>query len=218
MRGRPFEPGNRVGRGRPPGSRNKSSLLLEELQKNGAEGIRALKLKALKGDTRALIFWVAHIVPPNKPANSRFKLPTIHGAEDFVKVMPAALQAVGRGQISAQEGESIGNMLERHQQVFESIDLEPRIQVLEEKATNGLRGTPRTGGFRGSGSVATRDAAPASLLDIEGSRRSAESEEGSPNDEEQGSGRVSADGGRDDGSGMQQQESGYGKDTEEAPE
>src|SRR6266849_8658669 len=30
-RGRPFEPGNTYGRGRPPGSRNKSTLLVEQL-------------------------------------------------------------------------------------------------------------------------------------------------------------------------------------------
>src|SRR2546425_12787757 len=30
-RGRPFEPGNKLGRGRPPGSRNKKTLIIQEI-------------------------------------------------------------------------------------------------------------------------------------------------------------------------------------------
>jgi hypothetical protein len=39
QRRRPFKPGNNFGRGRPPGSRNKKTLLLEELLNENAESL-----------------------------------------------------------------------------------------------------------------------------------------------------------------------------------
>jgi len=58
-RGRPFEPGNKLGRGRPPGSRNKRTLLGQALLEEFGEAVirRALSL-ALQGDSpmiRALL-------------------------------------------------------------------------------------------------------------------------------------------------------------------
>jgi hypothetical protein len=48
-RGRPFEPGNKFGRGRPRGSRNKTSAAVQELLNSHAEAIvRKAILLALK--------------------------------------------------------------------------------------------------------------------------------------------------------------------------
>ena len=53
-RGRPFEPGNRAGRGRKAGSRNRASIALDKMAEGEAKEI-ALKLieKAKDGDIRA---------------------------------------------------------------------------------------------------------------------------------------------------------------------
>jgi hypothetical protein len=40
-RGKPFAPGNRVGKGRPPGSRNKTTLMLEQVLDGEGEAIFA---------------------------------------------------------------------------------------------------------------------------------------------------------------------------------
>src|SRR5438552_12018890 len=119
MRGKPFEPGNQKGRGRPPGSRNKKSLFFEEFQKNGLDAIRMCKVQALKGNQHALDSWLDRLEPRCKPANSRFRLPPIRNAEDLVKVLPGVLHAVARGQSSAQEGETIGRILESKQRVID---------------------------------------------------------------------------------------------------
>ena len=40
-RGKPFAPGNRAGKGRPPGSRNKTTLMLEQVLDGEGEAIFA---------------------------------------------------------------------------------------------------------------------------------------------------------------------------------
>lgn len=55
-RGRPFEPGNKFGRGRPRGSRNKTSAAVQELLNSHAEAIvRKAILLALKDGQPAMI-------------------------------------------------------------------------------------------------------------------------------------------------------------------
>ena len=166
MRGKPFEPGNQKGRGRPPGSRNKKSLFFEEFQKNGLDAIRMVKLQALKGNQQALDSWLDRLEPRCKPANSRFRLPPIRTAEDLVKVLPAVLQAVARGQISAHECESIGRILESQQRVIDASGYEQRLLALEQKASEGSRGTPGNGG---SNSNSQQDSQPEPSRVAEGS-------------------------------------------------
>lgn len=192
MRGQPFEPGNKKGRGRPPGSRNKKSLFFEEFQKNGLDAIRMCKVQALKGNQHALDSWLDRIEPRCKPANSHFKLPPIRTTEDLVKVLPAALQAVARGQISAQECESIGRILESHQRVVDASEIDTRIRALEQKTNNGSSGTPSDGDSNGSGKQDPRlDSRPLqsspstpSSLETEQSLNSAESGATPGNDDE----------------------------------
>jgi hypothetical protein len=145
MRGTPFEPGNQKGRGRPLGSRNRKTLFFEEFQKNGLDAIRMCKVLALKGNQHAMGFWLDRLEPRCKPKNSRFRLPPIRTAEDLVKVLPAVLQAVARGQISAQECEAIGRILESHQRVIDASEYEPRIRALEQKTAQGSSGTSGNG-------------------------------------------------------------------------
>jgi hypothetical protein len=54
-RGRPFEPGNKLGRGRPPGSRNKKTLIIQEiLDEYSPAVIRKTLAKALQGEVSLL--------------------------------------------------------------------------------------------------------------------------------------------------------------------
>lgn len=67
MRGRPFQPGNTFGRGRPRGSRNKTSILEEILLDSGPEIIQTLADLAKKGDPTALKLSVPRLIAPLKP-------------------------------------------------------------------------------------------------------------------------------------------------------
>ena len=54
-RGRPFERGNKFGRGRPPGSRNKVPHSLQKLlHKHGEAILRKCMVEALKGEKQAM--------------------------------------------------------------------------------------------------------------------------------------------------------------------
>jgi hypothetical protein len=62
MRGRPFEPGNTVGRGRPPGSPNKKGLMLERaLLEKGDKILKTLMDRAMKGDRAALALCIERL-------------------------------------------------------------------------------------------------------------------------------------------------------------
>lgn len=63
-RGKPFEPGNQYGKGRPPGSPNKKSLVLQQLLFDHSEQIIADLIKdAKKGDPTALKLCVERLIP-----------------------------------------------------------------------------------------------------------------------------------------------------------
>jgi hypothetical protein len=79
-RGRPFEPGNTVGRGRPRGSPNKKSLVLQKLLLDqGGEIIKTLINRAKKGDRTALTLSVERLIPRLKDVA---ELPVEQSRED----------------------------------------------------------------------------------------------------------------------------------------
>jgi hypothetical protein len=64
LKGRPFQPGNQFGRGRPRGSRNKKSLLVRDLLDRHAEMILRQGLKlARKGDSQMVRFLAGYVLP-----------------------------------------------------------------------------------------------------------------------------------------------------------
>jgi hypothetical protein len=66
-RGRPFQNGNTAGRGRPEGSRNKATLLLDRLADDEAEAIQRQVIEAAKGgDLKAAELILARIWPPRR--------------------------------------------------------------------------------------------------------------------------------------------------------
>ena len=133
MRGRPFEPGNKAGRGRPLGSRNKSNQFAEEFQKDGLRAIQKNKLQAFNGNQRAIDIWLDRLAPRLKPPNSRFRLPSMRTPADLAKVLPAVLQAIASGKINAQEGEAIARIIESQAKVLEMVDFHARLQVVEQR-------------------------------------------------------------------------------------
>jgi hypothetical protein len=68
-RGRPFEEGNEFGHGRPFGSRNKKTLLIEELLDENSESLlhKALKL-AQEGNIPMLRLLLDRVLPQPKDA------------------------------------------------------------------------------------------------------------------------------------------------------
>jgi hypothetical protein len=134
VRGRPFEPGNTLGRGRPKGSRNKSKSPRQDLFDEYAEHvIRKGIALALAGDTNALRICMDRISPARRDALIQMNLPAIRKAEDLDKAAEKVTQGLRRGKITPIEAGRIMHTLEGRLRIFETVELANRIEKVEEK-------------------------------------------------------------------------------------
>jgi len=131
-RGKPFAPGNTVGKGRPPGSCNRKTIFQEELEKDGAAIIQIIKQKALGADPTAMRLCMERLVPLAKEPNTRFRLPAVETAADLTEAISAVTEAVADGELSAQEGESVARIVESQRRNIEVEEFDARLKALEE--------------------------------------------------------------------------------------
>src|SRR5256885_7888037 len=131
-RGRPFESGNKHGRGRPKGSRNKTTLAVQQLLNEHA---RSLTLKCifegLNGNSRALRLCIERLTPACRDAAIQIRLPKTVTAKDVDAAEQTVLGAVAAGRLTPSEGESLMNILENRRKSIETVELLPRIEQLE---------------------------------------------------------------------------------------
>src|SRR5258706_10631451 len=104
LRGRPFEPGNKFGRGRPKGSRNKIRLEAQQLLEQHAQPImRKCIILALQGDHTAMRLCVERLAGPIRDAPVRLPFGGSDTASDVAVAFQALLKAVGAGSITPAE-------------------------------------------------------------------------------------------------------------------
>ena len=129
-----FEPGNKHGKGRPEGSRNKVTLACQALLDGEAEALtkKAVKL-ALGGDMTALRLCLDRVIPPRRDRPVRLTLPSLDVVGGLEKASFAILAAVAAGEITPSEGQALSTILEAHRKVLELADIDRRFQVLEQK-------------------------------------------------------------------------------------
>lgn len=105
----PGTAGNR-GLGRPKGSRNKKTLLRQELERDGSALAAALKAKALEGDSTCLGLWLARLDPP-----LRARAPAVEFAFDSNAPLSTQVeqitQAIADGRLSVEEGRQMVEMI-----------------------------------------------------------------------------------------------------------
>ena len=129
-----FSPGNRLGRGRPAGSRNKASLLLAELIDNEGECIvRAMVEAAKGGDVSAGRALLDRLVSPRRDRHVRFVLPALASASDAPKALAAITAAVAEGELTTSEAADLAALVEKFTKAVEVAELEARISALEER-------------------------------------------------------------------------------------
>jgi hypothetical protein len=133
LRGRPFEPGNKFGRGRPKGSRNKIRLEAQQLLEQHAQPImRKCIILALQGDHTAMRLCVERLAGPIRDASVRLPFGGSDTASDVAAAFQALLKAVGAGSVTPAEGEKIASMLGMRREAIETVDLEKRVAALME--------------------------------------------------------------------------------------
>ena len=129
--------------GRPAGSRNKATLLLEELLEGEGDAItrKAIEL-ALRGDPNALRLCLERIYPTRKERLIDLPLPDVQTAQDARAALSLILNAVGKGQITPGEGETLTVIVESQNQAIQAKDWENRLIELEKSAKKGKGGRP----------------------------------------------------------------------------
>lgn len=137
--GRPFEPGNKAGLGRPPGSRNKESIFQEVLDRDGEKIIEVIKRRAMRSNPAAMKLCMERLLPVAKRSNAQFRLPPVDTAAGLAGAISAVTQAVAEGELSAQEGESVAKIIESQRRNIEAGEFDARIRALEEAASKPRR-------------------------------------------------------------------------------
>jgi hypothetical protein len=130
--GSQFQSGNKFGRGRPNGSRNKATIALQEMLDGHGESItRKCALLAMQGDPTALRLCMERLIPPRKEHLVKFKLLDIGTAGEIAAAVDDVLHDVANGQLSPAQGQMIAAILEGLRKARETEDHEARLRALE---------------------------------------------------------------------------------------
>jgi hypothetical protein len=132
VRGRPFEPGNP---GRPPGSKNKATRLIEQLMADEATAIgRKLIERALNGDPKCIQLCVDRLAPKRHGRTIDFQLPAINGPQDIVAAMATIAKGLSNGDLTAEEAAQLVQVLDRYREALALHDIANRVEALESRA------------------------------------------------------------------------------------
>jgi hypothetical protein len=135
LQGRPFQKGQSGNpKGRPKGSRNKTTLIAQALIDGQAEALvkKAVQL-ALEGDLTCLRICLERLVPQKKDAPIEIDLPDISTVANIPKLF-AVLTAKLREGITPSEARTVMDLAQGVLKVLEVAELEQRISALEQKA------------------------------------------------------------------------------------
>jgi hypothetical protein len=131
-RGRPFEPCHAGGPGRPAGSRNKATLMLDVMANEAASEVLEKLVGAAKaGDLRAAELLLSRVWPVRKSRPVVFSLPPINRPADLVMALGAIAEAMSTGALTPDEASAAANVLETNRRAIETTELEGRIAALE---------------------------------------------------------------------------------------
>jgi hypothetical protein len=130
-RGRPFAPGNP---GRPPGAKNKTTRLVEQLLDDEAETLMRKVIElALEGNVRCLLDCLEWLAPRRNGRPVDFQIPAIEQTQDVVAAMAAVTTAVNSGNLTAEEAGHLVHVFEVHVKAIEAYDLASRLDRLEAR-------------------------------------------------------------------------------------
>ncbi len=134
QRGRPFQKGRSGNpKGRPKGSRNKTTLMAEALINGQAESlVKKVVQLALEGDLTCLRICLERLVPMKKDAPFEIDLPDISTVANLPKLF-TVLTAKLREGITPSEARTVMDLAQGVLKVLEVAELEQRISALEEK-------------------------------------------------------------------------------------
>ncbi len=99
--------------GRPPGARNRATLIAEGLFEQEGEALARKAIeRALGGDLGALRLCLDRLMPRGRSRPVRFPLPRITGAADVPAAVAAILEGVSAGELAPSEGMDLIRVVE----------------------------------------------------------------------------------------------------------
>ena len=120
--------------GRPPGSRNKATVLALQLIEGEAEALaRKVIERALEGDSAALRLCLDRLVPIRKDRVVTLDLPAITSTQELAAGFAAVVASVAKGDMTPAEAQRIAALFEQYSKVLETGELEQRVTQLEER-------------------------------------------------------------------------------------
>jgi hypothetical protein len=133
QRGRPFEKGRSGNpKGRPRGSRNRSTQAARLLLEGEAEALtrKAVEL-ALGGDPAALRLCLGRLIAPHRERLVPLALPPMRQPGDLASTMEAIAKAIVQGELAPGEAAKLAKVVEIFLQSIETRDFDSRLRALE---------------------------------------------------------------------------------------
>jgi Family of unknown function (DUF5681) len=130
-RGRPFQPGNP---GRPHGSKNKTTQIVERLAEQQAEKLieKVVEL-AQAGDVSCLRMLLDRLWPVRRGQPVHLNIPEIKSADDVPAVLAAIWTAVGDGLLTPEEASALVLLATRSMEAIQLQDILKRVEDLERE-------------------------------------------------------------------------------------
>lgn len=135
-KGKPFAKGASGNpKGRPPGTRNQSTLAAEIMLDGEAEAITRIAIdRAKEGDGTALRLCLERIIPPRRERAVIFTVPHLGNVADAPLAVAAITAAASAGEITISEATELARLVDSYVRAVEATDLDQRLRAVE-KAT-----------------------------------------------------------------------------------
>ena len=120
--------------GRKAGSRNKVSLLAEQLIADQAEQVvQAIIEAALGGDVSAQRALLDRLCPPSRSRPVKLDLPTLDSTESITEAHARVVEAMAAGELDPDAATTVIGVLTRTRESYELTTIESRLAALETK-------------------------------------------------------------------------------------
>ena len=131
-----FQPGQSGNpSGRPQGSRNKATLIAEQLIDGQAEELVKMCITMAKnGDTTAMKIMMDRLIPPRRERSIQLALPDVKTPKDVLNVIGTVIKSIGDGKLDADQAKTLAGILEVQRKSIETVEIEQRITALEKAA------------------------------------------------------------------------------------
>ena len=119
--------------GRPPGARNKATIIAETLLQGEVEALtrRAIE-RAMAGDMAALRMCLDRVAPPSRHRTIAFELPPLASAADAASALAAITAAVAAGELTPPEAGELFKLVDGFERMLEATLFEQRVAKLEQ--------------------------------------------------------------------------------------